>query len=240
MDKSLEAHIDEHGYGVIRGFVDLNRVETLRRLCEEVVEPCKVKGYDGKPLITYRTNNLIAKTRDLDDLVTDPRLLSISRRLIATTDWWGMNLSDMSIKYLVPGQDVRALHRDDDFYPELSRSQPFTTNALLAIDPFDEAVGATTVVPGSHHWDHPIDPDQATISMKMDPGDLLILSGRTWHGHGRNTTTDRRRRAFNFYLTAGWLQTGHPTRFGMSEQEVATFPEALQKLLYHGVEGVRH
>jgi len=239
MDKSIEAQIDENGYGIIRGFIDKNRVEKLSRLCEEVVEPREVNGYDGKALTTYGVSELIVKTRELDDLITDPRLLSLSRSLIATIDWWGMNLSDLSIKYVMPGQDIRSLHRDDDVYPELSRAQPFTTNALLALDPFDEAVGATTVVPGSHRWDHPVDLNQETISVEMDPGDLLMLSGRTWHGHGPNTTTDRRRRAINIYIIAGWLQTGHPAQFGMSEEEVAALPESLRQLLVQGVSGER-
>jgi ectoine hydroxylase-related dioxygenase (phytanoyl-CoA dioxygenase family) len=234
---SVEDHINEYGYAIIEGFVDKKRVARLSRLCEAMVEPHQASGIHGKPITNYVAANLFTRTRELDDLLTDPRLLSVFSSIVAATGRWGMNLSDVSIKYVVPDQNIRTLHRDDDFYPQLSRQSPFTANALLAIDPFDEAVGATTIVPGSHRWDHEIDQDHERISVEMNPGDLLVLSGRVWHGHGPNTTSDRIRRAFNFYVCAGWLQPGHDFRAGLSAQEVAKLPGELQRMLSCGVSG---
>lgn len=236
MTSPLEDHIREHGYGIFKGFVDGARVEELKQLCESLKQAAEARGLDGNPVTTYRVPNLIAKTRELDNIITDPRLLAIFRSIISTDEVWGMNLSDVSVKYLVPGQDSRSLHRDDDVYPQLSSGQPFTANALLALDRFDEPVGATTIVPGSHRWDHPIDQYHERVAVEMDPGDLLILSGRVWHGHGQNTTTDRIRRAFNVYVCAGWLQSAHPGgRLELSEQEVAGLPEAMQELFHLGM-----
>ena len=235
MTDSINEHIQEHGYGIIKGFADEDRVEQLRQLCDEVRRPCEATSIDGKTIPGYVGGNLIAETRELDDLVTDPRVISAFANIVGASDARGMNLSDTGLKYVLPGQDVRELHRDDDIYPELSSGRSFTANALLAVDPFNADVGATTVVPGSHLWDHPVDQDQETISIVMNPGDLLILAGRTWHGHGPNTTTDRERRAFNFYVCAGWLQTGHGIGCGMSEEEIAVLPDTLRAMLTHYV-----
>ena len=71
----------------------------------------------------------------------------------------------------------------------------------------------------------------------MDPGDLLILHGRTWHGHGPNTSKDQRRRAFNIYVCAGWLQPGHDARSGLSAETLALLPEALKGLVSPGFQG---
>jgi len=237
MSQSVEQQIAEQGYGIIPQFVGQARVDELSLLCDELVEPKEGSGFDGRTITTYRAPYLFAHTRELDDLIIESRLLSAFSSILGDTRGWGMNLSDTSIKYLVPGHAARALHRDDDIYPQLSRDQAFTANALLAIDPFNKAVGATTVVPGSHRWEHAVREDHETLSIEMDPGDMLILNGRTWHGHGPNTSTDQRRRAFNFYVCAGWLQPGYDARSGLSTETVAKLPSALQELISSGLQG---
>jgi ectoine hydroxylase-related dioxygenase (phytanoyl-CoA dioxygenase family) len=237
MSQSVEEQIADQGYGIIPRFVDQPRVEQLSLLCEQMVEPREAIAVDGRTITIYRSPYLFTRTRQLDDLIIDSRLLSAFSSIIGYTRGWGMNLSDTSIKYLVPGQGPRSLHRDDDIYPQLSRDRAFTGNALLAIDPFNEAVGATTVVPGSHRWEHAVQEDHETLSIEMDPGDLLILNGRTWHGHGPNTSADQRRRAFNFYVCAGWLQPGHDPLDGLTAETVATLPDALKALITTGLKG---
>ena len=142
-----------------------------------------------------------------------------------------MKLSNTGIKSVVPGMEPLFLHRDDDVYPQWARDTPFAANALLALDPFTEAVGATTVVPGSHHWEQEVDQNQETVSIEMEPGDLLILEGRTWHGHGVNTTADKRRRGISVFYCTGWCQPLDGTRCGMTEDEAAALPEALKRFL---------
>ena len=92
-------------------------------------------------------------------------------------------------------------------------------------------------MPGSHRWEHAVREDHETLSIEMDPGDMLILNGRTWHGHGPNTSADQRRRAFNFYVCAGWLQPGYEHRSGLSAETVAKLPSALQELISSGLQG---
>tara|TARA_E500000331_G_scaffold164123_2_gene159070 strand:+ start:10309 stop:11079 length:771 start_codon:yes stop_codon:yes gene_type:complete len=228
--------IEQHGYSIIRGFVDADRVAELRDLCESLKVPIETTGDDGIARLGFRIPEIMLRTRELDSLVTDPRLLAAFRMVLGATERWGMNLSDVSVKYLSPGSGERALHRDDDFYQQLSRDHPFTSNALLALDTFDEPVGATTVIPGSHGWEQPIDPDHDRISVDMDPGDLLLLSGRVWHGHGPNTTTDRIRRAFNVYVCAGWLLPGHTYKEHFSVDEFETLSPELQELMEVGLD----
>jgi hypothetical protein len=237
---TVEQDIEEYGFSIIRGFADAGRVAELSDLCESLKVSVETTGDDGIRRPRFRISDIMMRTRGLDSLVTDARLLAAFTMVLGATGRWGMNLSDVSVKYLTPGTGERALHRDDDFYQQLSRDHPFTSNALLALDRFDEPVGATTVVPGSHKWEQPIDPDHDRMPVEMDPGDLLLLSGRVWHGHGPNTTRDRIRRAFNVYVCAGWLVPGHTYKENMPAEEFETLSPELQELMTVGLDPSRY
>ncbi len=233
----VQRDIEADGYSIVRGFVGSARVEELRVLCERLKVSSEIPATKEHPAQrVLRVPDLMTRTRELDSLVTDIRLLDAFRMVIGASNRWGITLSDVSVKYLDPGRGPRALHRDDDLYLQLSREHPFTSNALLALDPFDETVGATTVVPGSHKWEQPIDPDHDCISVEMDPGDLLLLSGRVWHGHGPNTTKDRIRRAFNVYVCAGWLVPGTNYEQAISPETYACLSPTLKELIRVGLE----
>ncbi len=231
MTASVLNHIRKNGYGIFKDFYDPFTIERYSELCDYHMTPFEFTNIDGEKIKVRSGKNLAKTTRDFDDFFADPRLVSIYESILQPISLWGMKLSDTSFKNVVPGMRARALHRDDDIYPQLARERPFTANALLALDPFSEAVGSTTVVPGSHLWECDIDQDQETISIEMKPGDLLILDGRTWHGHGLNTSEDKRRRAINVYYCDGWCQPGHGPRCGMSEDEYAKVPEALKRFI---------
>ena len=231
MTASVLKQIREDGYGIYKSFYDTSTIENLSQLFDKNAVPREFMTSDGEKIVVKSGKNLAKTARDFDEFFADPRLVSIYESILQPIELWGMKLSDTSFKNVVPGMRARALHRDDDVYPQLARELPFTANALLALDPFSEEVGSTTVVPGSHLWEHEIDQDQDTIAIDMDPGDLLILDGRTWHGHGVNTTADQRRRAINVYYCTGWCQPGHGPRCGMSEDEFVEVPEAMKRFL---------
>lgn len=125
MTASLENQIQENGYGIFKAFVDASRVEELSQLCADLMQPHETRGINGSKITVYSAKNLVAQTRELDDIFTYPRLLSIYESILSPVDFWGMKLSDTGLKKVVPGQGIRALHRDDDTYPQLSRERPF-------------------------------------------------------------------------------------------------------------------
>ena len=231
MTASVLNKIRKDGYGIYKDFYDASTIEKLSELCDKHMRSVEFTNADGEKITVKSGKNLAKTTRDFDEFFADPRLVSIYERILQPVRLWGMKLSDTSFKNVVPGMRARALHRDDDVYPHLAVGRPFTANALLALDPFSEAVGSTNIVPGSHLWEHEIDQDQEAIPIEMEPGDLLILDGRTWHGHGVNTTEDQRRRAINVYYCDGWCQPGHGPRCGMSNDEYAKVPEALKRFM---------
>ena len=228
---SVIKQISEIGYGIFKRFYDDSIVERLSELCDKHSVSRSFIKTDGQTIMVKSAKNLVASTRDFDDFFTDSRLISILEGILKPTDQWGMKISDTGIKNVVPGLQTPLLHRDDDLYPQLARGTPFTVNSLLAIDPFSEEVGATKVVPGSHLWDHDIDQAQKTVSVQLDPGDLLIMDGRTWHQAGTNSSKNKKRRAVNVYFCSGWCQPGHGLHCGMTGETYSKLESHIKMFL---------
>jgi ectoine hydroxylase-related dioxygenase (phytanoyl-CoA dioxygenase family) len=219
--------IDDVGFGVIRDFVDAKRLAKLERLCEELLEPYDAPAIGGGTVTGYTFKQVFAVTRELDDLVCDPHLVAVVEHLLLNekSGRWGVKSSGVGIKDVVPGEDIRALHRDDSIYPISSPGGPLVANSLLAIDPFTPLRGSTTFVAGSQRRDVPIEPDCETVAIEMEPGSIVIFGGKTWHGHGQNRS-GQRRRCLSLFYRCGWLAGGH-----LSEQTVAQLSPALQRLV---------
>lgn len=60
------------------------------------------------------------------------------------------------------------------------------------------------VVPGSHLWDDVRTPvDSEVCYATMNPGEVLLVLGSTWHAGGANKTKDVRRPQNTFFFTRG-------------------------------------
>ena len=53
------------------------------------MQPHETRGIDGSKITVYSAKNLVAQTRELDDIFTDPRLLSIYESILSPVDFWG-------------------------------------------------------------------------------------------------------------------------------------------------------
>ena len=99
---------------------------------------------------TVRAHNLLGKTRCVDDLVCDPRLLDLVRGMLGEP----VQVSVVAMFDLLPAAKAQALHQDDGLWPVPRPHPPFVANAVIAVDPFTTGNGATMLVPGSHTWDN--------------------------------------------------------------------------------------
>lgn len=97
-----------------------------------------------------------------------------------------------------PGEKNQPLHRDQDEWPIFKLVGPNAPEAclnfLVALTHFSAENGATRIIPGSNKLDHSQDCDavEATIPAVMNPGDCIVLSGKTVHSAGANKTDERR------------------------------------------------
>lgn len=242
---SIEAAVERigtEGFAVIPNLIDEDRLARLSDDSEALLHPTPNQpGLNGTRATGRMFKGLFRSSRAFDDLIVHPTILAVVRGVLVgpqptNPGYYGnafrdIRLSTTMIKDVQPGEDIRALHQDDGFFPIPRPRQPLAVNTLLAIDPFTVANGATRLVPRSHHWSKKLEPDHDFVTVEMDAGSILIFNGAVWHGRGPNTTTDRCRRALNIYYSCSWLRQLEGHYCGLPEVEVERLPETLKALL---------
>ncbi len=235
--------IRTEGFAVIENIIDSDRLARLSDDADGLLHPLSNQpGLNGTRVNGRMFKGLISASRAVDDLVVHPKITAVVAAVLAPKvgngwapgyahDLRGIKLSTAMIKDVQPGEDIRAFHQDDGFYPLPRPRQPLVVNTLLAIDPFTEANGATRVVPRSHRWSKRLESDDAFEVVEMDPGSILMFDGAVWHGRGPNFTNDQCRRALNLYYGCAWLRQLEGHHCGLAEAEFQRLPEALQALL---------
>ena len=242
---SIEATVERigtEGFAVIPNLVDEDRLARLSDDSEALLHPIsKQPGLNGTRATGRMFKGLFRSTRVFDDLIVHPTILAVVRGVLVDSKqtnagyyagaFRDIKLSTAMIKDVQPGEDIRALHQDDGYFPIPRPRQPLVVNTLLAIDPFTVANGATRLVPRSHHWSKELEPDHDFVTVEMDAGSILMFNGAVWHGRGSNTTADRCRRALNLYYSCSWLRQLDGHYCGLPEVEVDRLPTNLKALL---------
>ena len=242
---SIEAAVERigtEGFAVIPNLVDEDRLARLSDDSEALLHPIpKQPGLNGTRATGRMFKGLIRSTRVFDDLIVHPTILAVVRGVLADSKqtnagYYGgafrdIKLSTAMIKDVQPGEDIRAMHQDDGYFPIPRPRQPLVVNTLLAIDPFTVANGATRLVPRSHRWSKELEPDHDFVTVEMDAGSILMFNGAVWHGRGPNTTADRCRRALNLYYSCSWLRQLDGHYCGLPRDEVDRLPANLKALL---------
>ena len=113
---------------------------------------------------------------------------------------------------------------------------PTVCNTMWALTDFDEANGATRIVPGSHHAEaspaYGSAPD--SIAAEMPRGSVLVWHGSLWHGGGANRSTDVRvGLAMNY--CAGFIRQQENQQLGIPREIARGFSPRLRELVGYGV-----
>lgn len=96
--------IDEQGYVVIPNWLDAERTRRLREDLRRDVNP--VRETLPPQRTTVRAHNLLAKTRGVDDLVCDPRILALAQCVLRDR----VQISAAVLFDLLPGAEAQSLH----------------------------------------------------------------------------------------------------------------------------------
>jgi mannose-6-phosphate isomerase-like protein (cupin superfamily) len=189
-------------------------------------------GYDV--FLGYRTlrlHGLATKLPSAGQLIADPRLMALSRKLMdqRTTS---ILLNAGEVIQIGPGEPAQFLHRDSDSWPDVQRGiQPFVVNAILALDDFTLENGATCFAPGSHAWEpHRQAKPGELVRAVMKRGDVLFFRGDAIHGGGENAT-QARRRAISVSYCAGWLRPVENSYLNVPPNFARTLSPPMQDLL---------
>ena len=208
LNDRVEQILDQ-GYTIFEDFCTEQEIADIRHAFNTEVPITQMAAIGTETGLTLRAHNLLAKTRACDWLFLDPRLRKLVKGVLGPL----VQVNVTTLFNTLPGETRQFLHQDDGLWP-IARPHPsFICNALLAIDDFDEEVGATHIVPYSHKMNdvvpHNKHPDE--IQVKMKSGSMIMWEGGLWHGGGANTTSVeagnyRERMGFFMSHSVGYLR----------------------------------
>jgi len=239
--------LERDGGVIVEGLVPGDVIADIRRAADgfaEQVAPGSATqglGTDGADFVganTIRFSSLATLTPAFFELLENPVFSALSDRVLlpACGSYW---LNTAQVMYIGPGEQAQALHRDaNNWWEFVSRTWPnspeITLSTMIALDEVTEELGATRVVPGTHHDPELVRFDERpSVPAELQPGDGLIYSGYVLHGGGANKTVDRWRRAMHLSFVAGWLTPEESSPLDFPYGDLNQQSPRVQRLLGH-------
>ena len=228
----IDSILRRDGCVIVRDAIDCARIDSLLGDLESRMAR---KDCGNGEFVGYRTkrlHSLFGKSAHAQDFVMHDTVLEIMDFALAP---WCDNyqLNSNSITAIGPGETPQPLHRDDLLYP---LAHPSERNACCtvfwALTDFTEENGATRLIPGSHRWDDARIPrDDETVGAVMSKGSFCAFLGSTYHGGGRNVTSQAWRIAMFAGYSLGWLRQEQNWYLSVTADEVRRMPPKLARLL---------
>lgn len=223
----IAQEVEEHGYAVVPEFLDRTMLRQLRRDLSPIFDSIGSRESEEYGKQTIHTHNLLAKTRAVDELLLDDRLLSLIEGILGKD----FQVSGVAAMRPAPGDQRQHLHTDDGHYPIPRPHKPLIVNTLIALDSFTKQNGATEVVPKSHRFTEKLSQDSHTTIVEMPAGGLLLWDGAIWHRGGGNSTLSSYRRSINVNFNLAWLKQRENQFIGVPPEVVVAMPQELQALI---------
>lgn len=247
--ESIDSVIHEEGGVILKNFFTCEEVASCNRDVDDYIEAEEDAGKPRSGSTAYdkflgqktvRLQGLIEKVANVGEWIGHPELCDwVTRTLEPVATSALLNAAELI--QIGPGEPEQYLHRDSDSWPMAPLGDhPLIVNAIVALDPFTLANGATHLAPGSWRWDRnrKAEPEEMLRAV-MQPGDVLVFRGDIVHGGGANTT-DVPRRALSISYCVGWLRAVENSILNVSRERVKTLPRHLQQLLgYSTYDGSR-
>jgi ectoine hydroxylase-related dioxygenase (phytanoyl-CoA dioxygenase family) len=226
----IVARLEEEGYAIIPGAIDIDQVGRARADLEEELGRTPTGRDDFEGHRTRRVYALFAKTRSLDALAIHPVVLGVLDRVLGH-----YQLSAPAGIAIGPGETEQPLHPDDAIYPIPRPHDELVVNVMWPLEDFTEANGATRVVPGSHRWvNQRPGPETATVGVELSAGSALVYLGSIWHGGGANHT-DRPRLGVVLHYAVGWLRPVENHVLAVPPTVARALSPRLQELLGYNI-----
>ena len=186
--------------------------------------------------LTQRVARLIARSAACRDLACNDLILQTVDRFFEGECYHAQLALTQAIR-VHPGQLSQALHRDDNVFPFSHPRPPTVLFAMWALSDFTEHNGATRLIPRSHKFDdeHPAQ-EEASITIQMAKGSVLLWEGAIYHGAGTNKADTFRAGAL-FGYNLGWLRQYENQYLAVPPDLARTLSPKLQDLLGYSSHG---
>lgn len=206
-------NLDAFGYTIHRGFLGPEELAALR---ERIIEQAELEleagvatisstGHAGSDRhiggpdkgglpISQQISFLPNKGAEFRAAIHHPVALAYAEHVFRGVPF---NVVSQGGSLLRKGGKRQVLHADQQAWP-FDTPIPVMLNVIVALSDYEADMGATNVVPGSHHFPSPdlaAVPEEAAASigsalmpMECKAGDAMIVESRTWHCQGASTS----------------------------------------------------
>jgi len=236
--------LERDGGVILADFVDSATLEGLRTDLGPHLEQGQFgqDGFSGRQ--TRRIGGVFAKTRHAVPLVEEPRFLGAAEHYLQrpATAYIGQDRIEVTPNFQIgvtqviqihPGEGGQALHRDDGVWawPHQEGYRQARVQIMLAITDFTAENGGTMVIPGSHRWDDDRAPrPEEAVPTEMKAGSALLWLGGTFHGGGRNRSSEPRT-GITITLDLGYLRQEENQYLAVPRDALRSLPPHVQRLL---------
>ncbi len=228
-----KADLAEHGYCLVEGALDADR---LRAIKDRLVSVAADELRDGIDYVydngaNQRVWALLNKGEVFEDLAQDPLALRFMEHLLGPF----FLLSNIDANVAGPGGTPMFLHADQSFVPPPWPLYPLVANIMWMLDDFTPENGATRIVPGSHKLGYGPgfgpDPFPPTVPVCAPAGTAMVFEGRLWHQTGANTTAGERRHGILAYYCRPFIRQQENFFVSLRPEVLERATPALRQLL---------
>src|SRR5579863_4854622 len=178
-DATRQAHVERvraQGYSIVENAIEPDLVEALSealaRLERDLDAKPAMNGFEGHR--TVRIYNLLAHGEPFQRVPVHASVLPIIEGVLDPE----CLISSLSSIAIDPGEIAQPIHADDMVIPLEKPHASIVCNSMWALTDFNEANGATRLVPGSHKKTNPeYGGKYETMAAEMPKGSVLIWEG---------------------------------------------------------------
>ena len=201
--ENIAAALKEHGYAIVDELAPPGLMDEIAEQMQSYVDNSMFGSDSFLGLTTKRTGALIPRSPAARRLITHPTALGTAAIMLQKASAFQLHLTQIISVY--SGSPAQKLHQDEvawDFFP-FPQDYDIQCNILWAMSDYNEEMGATRVVPGSHLGTRKKYDVSESGAAVMPRGSALFYTGKVFHGPVRTGPTGCARRSTSPTLSAG-------------------------------------
>ncbi|MBI4551302.1 MAG: phytanoyl-CoA dioxygenase family protein [Candidatus Latescibacteria bacterium] len=229
--EQLKLELDEYGFVILENQLPADEIDRMATRLVEIM---------NQQPDADRLDQGLQALLDYDDifipLVTNPAFLELARHTLGE----GFRLAEVGARWLKPGAPAQSLHADVPLgrFPQPLPDVCFVLNSIWMLTDFTREIGATLLMPFSHHTRRRPRPGVAynhLVAAEAPRGSIVIFHGGLWHCGGANTTRDQHRLGVSVPYFAAWMDPNAGNWQTMPRRVYDRLPPLVQRLVAHKV-----
>jgi ectoine hydroxylase-related dioxygenase (phytanoyl-CoA dioxygenase family) len=233
----IAAALTEDGAAIVDALAPASLMDQAAKEMQPYIAATRIGRDDFAGRRTRRTGGLIARSETCRDLVMNPLVLSVARKVLAHAATFQIHLTQVIT--IEPEAPAQPIHRDQwvfDFF-KFPKGFEVQLNTIWAMTDFTAQNGGTLVIPKSHLFDDGLKFEEKEAEpAEMVKGSVLFYTGSVYHAGGANRS-DTTRCGINLTYSLPWLRQEENQYLSVPFAIAATLPVELLRLMGYSYGG---